>query len=236
MALTDDQREFRARRIGSSDARRIMAGHWVEVWREKTGRAGPPCLDFVPAVQIGIATEHLHARFYTFRTGIGVYPADHGTYVHPDHDHIVANLDFLTWSALPADPLEPTDTILEAKFHSGPMTDEDLAEKYYWQVQHQMLVSGFRQGVLSVLRPSGYSFLEIPHSEADAETLLETLQAFWWHVENDLEPADPSPVEPPISIGCRCSTCRCTTASSWSAPFWSITTRASKPTARPRPS
>jgi len=197
MALTDDQREFRARRIGSSDARRIMAGHWVEVWREKTGRAGPPCLDFVPAVQIGIATEHLHARFYTFRTGIGVYPADHGTYVHPDHDHIVANLDFLTWSAPPADPLEPTDTILEAKFHSGPMTDEDLAEKYYWQVQHQMLVSGFRQGVLSVLRPSGYSFLEIPHSEADAETLLETLQAFWWHVENDLEPADPLPVEPP---------------------------------------
>ena len=34
-------------------------------------------------------------------------------------------------------------------------------------------------------------------SEADAATLLETLQAFWWHVENDLEPADPLPVEPP---------------------------------------
>jgi len=27
--------------------------------------------------------------------------------------------------------------------------------------------------------------------------LLETIQAFWWHVENDLEPGEPLPVEAP---------------------------------------
>ena len=138
---------------GSSDAVRIMAGDWTALWREKTGREEAPRLDFVPAVQIGIATEHLHPRFYTFRTGIGACPADHRTYVHPRFDHIVANLDFMTWGEPPLDPAEPPDTILEAKFHSGFKTDEDLATKYYWQLQHQMMVSGFPRSVLSVLRP-----------------------------------------------------------------------------------
>ncbi|UEM22521.1 YqaJ viral recombinase family protein [Skermanella mucosa] len=197
MALSKDQVEFRARRLGSSDAVRVMAGHWTELWREKTGRAAPPRLDFVPVVQIGIATESLHARFYTYRTGIGAYPAGHRTHVHPDHDHIVANLDFLTWGAPPADPTAAPDTILEAKFHSGFKTDEDLAERYYWQMQHQMMVSGLARCVLSVLRPTGYSFLTVERNEADAALLLETIQAFWWHVENDLEPADPLPVEAP---------------------------------------
>jgi predicted phage-related endonuclease len=197
MALSEEQKEFRASRIGSSDAVRIMAGDWTMLWREKTGRIEPPRLDFVPAVQIGIATEHLHPRFYTFRTGIGAYPADHRTYVHSRFDHIVANLDFMTWGVPPADPTELPDTILEAKFHSGFKTDEDLAARYYWQIQHQMMVSGFPRCILSVLRPSGYSCLTVERSDADAAVLLQTIQAFWWHVENDVEPGDPLPVEAP---------------------------------------
>ena len=197
MALSEDQREFRAGRIGSSDAVRIMDGDWTSLWREKTGRTEQPRLDFVPAVQIGIATEHLHPRFYTFRTGIGAYSADHRTYVHPRFDHIVANLDFMTWGTPPRDPMEPPDTILEAKFHSGFRTDEDLATKYYWQLQHQMMVSGFPCSILSVLRPSGYSCLTVERNDSDAGLLLETIQAFWWHVENDIEPGDPLPVEAP---------------------------------------
>ena len=197
MALSEDQREFRAGRIGSSDAVRIMDGDWTSLWREKTDRAEQPRLDFVPAVQIGIATEHLHPRFYTFRTGIGAYPAEHRTYVHPRFDHIVANLDFMTWETPPRDPMEPPDTILEAKFHSGFKTDEDLATKYYWQLQHQMMVSGYAHCILSVLRPTGYSCLTVERNDSDAGLLLETIQAFWWHIENDIEPGDPLPVEAP---------------------------------------
>jgi hypothetical protein len=197
MAISDDQKMFRARRLGSSDATRIMAGEWLEVWREKTGRIDLPCLDFVPAVQIGVATESLHARFYTFKTGIGCYPANEKTQIHPDYEFIVANLDFLTWSEPPDDPMEPADTLLEAKFHGGFKSDEELAEQYYWQLQHQMLVSGFGRAILSVLRPSGYSTMPIDRNEADIGILLETLRAFWWYVESDLEPADPLPVEAP---------------------------------------
>jgi predicted phage-related endonuclease len=197
MAISREQRDSRAGKLGSSDAPRIMAGRWVEVWREKTGRAAPPNLDFVPSVQIGIATEPLHAKFYTQKTGIGCYPAGERTYAHPDHAFIVAHLDFLTWTEPNGHYDQAADAILEAKFHSGIKTDEELAEQYYWQLQHQMLVTGLAQAVLSVLRPTNYSTIRVPRSESDVTTLLETLRAFWWHVENDVEPSDPLPVEPP---------------------------------------
>lgn len=197
MAISGEQREARMGKLGSSDAPRIMAGFWVELWREKTGRTAPPNLDFVPPVQIGIATEPLHAKFYTQKTGIGCYPAGERTYVHPEHAFIVAHLDFLTWTEPNGHYDQAADMILEAKFHSGTKTDEELAEQYYWQLQHQMLVTGLSHSVLSILRPASYAAIRVPRSERDVATLLETLRAFWWHVENDVEPNDPPPVEAP---------------------------------------
>jgi len=197
MAISDRQREFRRRRLGSSDATRIMAGDWYELWLEKTGRTDAPRLDHVPAVQIGISTEHLHPHFWYRRTGIPALPADGRSYTHPVHDWIVCHPDFLTWSMVPPDPFVRPDTILEAKFCSGPDSDEDLAERYYWQVQHQLLVTGHQNAVLSILRPSTYSSIPVPPNRADQERLLETLTAFWWHVENDVEPGDPLPVPAP---------------------------------------
>ncbi len=198
MALTEEQHALRAARIGSSDAVRIMAGRWREVWCEKTGRAEPPSLDMVPAVQIGVATEALHPRFYSHRTGIECRPAGERSFVHPEHEFLVAHLDFLTWYAIPSDPEVPADTILEAKFHAGLKSDEELAQRYFWQLQHQMFVTGHRRAVLSVLRPSSYSFLPVDWDEDAVAALLTTLQAFWWHVENDVEPgADAFRVEAP---------------------------------------
>ena len=197
MAISAAQRSLRAGKLGSSDARHVMAGRWKELWREKTGRTQPTCLDFVPAVQIGIATEPLHARFFTRATGIGCLPADAETYVHPRYEFLVAHLDFLTWREPVGPFLDPPDTILEAKFCGGPQLDEELVETYYWQLQHQMMVGGLWNAVLSILRPSGYSWIEVPFDEAQANLLLETELAFWWHVEQDEEPGDPLAVEAP---------------------------------------
>ncbi|HYE51548.1 MAG TPA: YqaJ viral recombinase family protein [Azospirillaceae bacterium] len=196
MAIDQTQREYRSRRIGSSDAVRIMAGDWRDVWLEKTGRTAPADLDFVAAVQIGIATEHLHPRFWQRRTGIGSFPA-RDTAVHPEYGWLVAHPDFLTWREAPLDPFAPPDTILEAKFCGSPKDDSELAEQYYWQIQHQLLVTGLKQAVLSILRPGGYSWVDVPGSAADQALLLETLKAFWWHVETDTEPGDPLPVAAP---------------------------------------
>jgi hypothetical protein len=198
MAISDQQREFRIGKLGSSDAPRIMAGRWHELWLEKTGRAESADLSFVPAVQIGIATERLHAGFYAHRTGIPCEPAGEGSFTHPEHTFLVAHPDFLSWTEQPRQPDTPPDCLVEAKFHGGPKSDEELAERYYWQIQHQLLVTGFRQAVLSVLRPGAYSLLPVARNETDIAVLLQTLQAFWWHVANDVAPQDPfAAIDPP---------------------------------------
>ncbi len=188
MAISEEQLAFRADRLGSSDALQLMAGAWRAVWEQKTRRATLPDLDLVPSVQIGIATEPLHARFYTHHTGIASRPSEE-TLVHPDFPFIVANLDFLTWRRAEEESL-PCNTLIEAKFHGGSRRDEDLAERYYWQVQHQLLVSGLEHAVLSILRPASYSLVRIARNERDIAALLDTLHAFWWYVENDVEPSD----------------------------------------------
>jgi predicted phage-related endonuclease len=201
VAISEEQRVLRAARLGSSDGRRLMAGQWREVWEEKTGRREPPDLGQVPCVQIGVVTEPLHARFYTHRTGIPCRPAE-GTLVHPEFHFIVAHPDFLTWRRL-EDMGGPSDTLLEAKFHAGTKSDGELAQQYYWQVQHQLLVSGLSCAVLSVLRPTSYSLLPVERSARDIAALLDTLHAFWWYVENDVEPADAAPAPAPAVEGGR---------------------------------
>ncbi len=210
MAITEAQRAERAGRIGSSDATRIMAGDWLALWREKTGRTAPANLDLVVAVQIGIVTEPLHARFVEHATGVPCVAAQDG-WVHPEHDWMVAHPDFLTWDAAALDgtdgggppaPDTAPDTVVEAKFTGGFLSDAELAQRYHWQLQHQFMVTGLRRGLLSILRPNGHALLRVGRVDEDCATLMETLSAFWWHVANDVEPADPLPVAaPPAAAG-----------------------------------
>ncbi len=192
MAISEAQRALRAGRIGSSDATRVMAGDWLALWREKTGRAEPDNLDLVAAVQIGIATEFLHPRFVEHATGIACVAATDSVF-HAEHDWMVAHPDFLTRSA----PGGDLDTIVEAKFNGGFQTDRDLARRYHWQLHHQLAVMGLERGVLSILRPTGHSMVAIARRPDDVERLIETLEAFWWHVVNDVEPSDPLPMDGP---------------------------------------
>ncbi|SMH44982.1 YqaJ viral recombinase family protein [Azospirillum agricola] len=192
MAITEAQRALRAGRIGSSDATRVMAGDWLALWREKTGRAERDNLDLVAAVQIGIATEALHPRFVEHATGLACVAAT-DSYVHAEHDWMVAHPDFLTRSAPDGD----LDTIVEAKFNSGFQSDLDLARRYHWQLQHQLAVMGLERGLLSILRPTGHAMVAVPRRADDVERLVETLEAFWWHVLNDVEPSDPLPMDGP---------------------------------------
>lgn len=198
MAISDAQRAVRAGRIGSSDATRIMAGDWLALWREKTGRTVPADLDLVAAVQIGIATEHLHPRFVEHATGVRCVAAE-DSWVHPDHDWMVAHPDFLTWEG--AERPSAPDMVVEAKFSGGFQSDADLAQRYHWQLQHQLTVMGLDRGLLSILRPNGHALVRVHRDEAGCDRLLETLHAFWWHVANDVEPCDPLPFDGPSYDG-----------------------------------
>lgn len=169
-----------------------MAGDWPALWREKTGRDQPADLDFVAAVQIGIAIEHLHPRFVARATGLSCVAAA-ATLVHPEFDWMVAHSEFFAWEgeATRGTP----DVIVEAKFSSGFQSNATLVERYWWKLQHQFLVTGMERGLLSILRPTGHEVERIERSGSDAGRLPDTLQAFRWHVANDIEPSGQQPVD-----------------------------------------
>lgn len=189
MAISEAQRALRTGRVGSSDATRVMAGDWLSLWREKTGRTEAENLDFVAAVQIGIATEPLHPRFVERATGVPCIAAE-STWTHPEQDWMVAHPDFLSWESPQQDRQAP-DLLVEAKFTAGFQSDAELAQRYHWQLQHQFAVTGLRRGLLSILRPSGHSLVRVERQDTEIERLIGTLSAFWWHVVNDVEPGDP---------------------------------------------
>lgn len=197
--LSDAQRQARARRIGASDARRIMAGEWLEVWQEKTGRRAEEDLSQNILVQIGIATEPLHARLFTERTGIPVVDGGFKTFTHQTFGWACAHPDFLTWGEHHYDYPE-WDCLLEAKFNAGFQTIEEVAEYNYWQLAHQMWVTERRRAVLSLIQPrkDGYSWLTLERDEDRIDQLVRTLQQFWWHVETDTQPQGQGAfIEPP---------------------------------------
>lgn len=166
--------------VGGSDAGKIMAGDWYELWLLKTGRAEPDDLTWVLPVQIGIITEDLNRRWFEHHTGIEVstFGCDH--LVHPDLQFMRANLDGFCHGG-----------IFEAKHTSAFGRPNEIISRYYPQLQHNMLVAGLPVAYLSVffgtLKWEYFTIEADPEYQAD---LMAREAEFWAHVEQDTPPAD----------------------------------------------
>lgn len=183
--LTPAQLKARAKGIGGSDAKKIMAGLWLELWNEKTGRVKPDDLSNVLPVQMGNWTEELNAYWYTKQTGITVNRAKkikEATMVHPVHRFMVCNLDGLAI-------IDARARVWDAK-HTNPFNpDNQILDDSYAQMQHNIEVSGTEGAELSVfygnLRWARFSI------ERDRDYISELLQReeeFWSYVQKDTPP------------------------------------------------
>lgn len=201
------QRTLKA--IGGSDAHRIIAGKWHQLWLEKSGRDHPPDLDAVLPVQMGKATEWFHRLWYSRQTGHPLHST--GTYIslptnwtitgnintcpwsgwvtrelqHPEFRQLVCNLDAWRWVSDSSGPR----VVIDFK-HTGEGTqDHYLIDRYAAQVRHNMFVTGTRMGELSVLFGNKrWKVLPIDFDAAWLDQYLEACEAFLWHLNNDAEP------------------------------------------------
>ena len=165
--------------IGGTDAIRLAAGEWKNLWLEKTGKVEREDLSGVLPVQLGIFTEEFNRRWYQEVSGERVVSIGQ-VFTHPQYDYIYGSLDGIA-----------KGKVFEAK-HINPFVKEDkIIEKYYPQVQHYMMVTGFSKAVLSVLR--GTMAYNIYHVEADKkfqQKLEIACHIFWFYVVNDIEPPE----------------------------------------------
>jgi predicted phage-related endonuclease len=184
--------ERRCLGIGGSDATRIMAGDWLALWEEKTGRRGPPDLSDVLAVQLGAYTESFNLFWFQRKTQVAVSTVDCEGLRHKQYGFMQANLD--AWAG--------ANGLVECKHTNGFAKAEEIVSRSYWQCLHYLAVTGSEQAYLSVIfGNSKWDYFEIARSTEDIALLIQRENTFWEHVTTDTPPPTTSPaVKVPVQL------------------------------------
>ena len=167
---TNGRRHF----IGGSDARIIMgddANALLRLWHEKRGEFEPADLTDELVVQLGLATEELNRAWYERQSGHHVSQRQARKF----HQTI-------TWMAATLDGLiEETGAVFEAKFMlPWSFSEQAAVEKHMAQLQHNMMVVGSKNSVLSVITGAGKWFeIAIPADPVYQTAMMYAERAFW---------------------------------------------------------
>ena len=165
--------------IGGTDAIRITEGTWKDLWLEKIGKVERKDLSGVLPVQLGIFTEEFNRRWYQEVTKERVVNIG-DIFTHPQYDYIYGSLDGVA-----------KGKVFEAKHVNAFVKDQNIIDKYYAQVQHYMMVTGFSKAVLSMLRGNlGYNIFTIERDKPFQRKLEIACHLFWFHVMNNIEPPE----------------------------------------------
>lgn len=187
--LTPEQLKERRKGIGASDARKIVDGAWHQLWLEKTGKVEAEDLSGVWPVQLGSHTESLNLDWYERVVGRKV--DRRGEPVICVEYHILrCTLDGYD---------ETAGAVVEAKHVNAYSKIDDVRARYVPQCQHQMICTGAKNAVLSVIIGANEPVLElIEYDEFFAAEYVEKCYQFWKHVEDNTPPSDGAPIaEPP---------------------------------------
>jgi putative phage-type endonuclease len=173
--------------VGSSEAAKIMAGDWHELWLEKTGRIEPDNLDDILAVQMGSYTEELNVFWFSKQTGLDVRIVKERM-THADYPHMHCELDGVTDKGP-----------VECKHTSAWSKPDELLTRYFWQLQHQLAITGDTQIYLSVFFGNQkWEFFEVARDDKLIDELIVKEAEFWEMVRTDKAPTNPEAVAAPV--------------------------------------
>jgi predicted phage-related endonuclease len=169
--------------VGGSDARIIMGrdeAALLRLWREKRGEAESEDLSGNLVVQLGNATEELNRSWYERNTGHNVGDVQRRVQ-HSAIPWMAATLDGI---------VEGTGAVFEAKFMlPWSFSEEDAAEKYMAQLQHNMWVTHLRSAVLSIITGGGkWVEITIPMDPLYLSLLVSAEKKFWRCVQSGEPP------------------------------------------------
>ena len=182
LGLTTDQKDFRKRIIGGSDANILMSGNderILQLWKEKRGEAESEDLSDVLQVQLGSWTEAFNRSWFNKKTKRTVTNGG-DQMICLDYPFMGCTLDGLT---------DNKTVLWEAKHVSAFAKDEEVLEKYIPQLTHNMIVCGLSAATLSVIFGNHrYEVFDIMMDEDYAAQLIEVERNFWDCVQNNIQP------------------------------------------------
>jgi predicted phage-related endonuclease len=184
--LSKEELAARRRGIGGSDARRIMDGDWLNLYLEKIGEKEEEYDEFAIPPNIGHATEAFNRKLTGHKINLPI-EGPCVTIAHPIETHMLCHLD--------GRGRHPVKGPFAAEFkHVNQFAKKDgvehQVERYYWQLQHNLFVGGFRHLIFGVF--FGTLDHDIIWVEPDTPKLNELLDAereFWDHVERRKPPS-----------------------------------------------
>ena len=211
--------------ISATDARRLMRGQGVELWREKKGLQKPEDLSGVLRVQLGVVTEAFNLRWWqrnhdasklivsvnsvydkmpttTPQAQLRSKTSGNGgyyEYVNDSRDWQTCTPDGVVWEAE-----HKAIGLIEAK-HTRAIGDGNepyaVVQANYWQFVHQMMVTGFDKTFVSVLYGNDeWRPFVVQRNEDDIATLLGAELLFLRELEGDTPPGFvvEAPIDRPI--------------------------------------
>ena len=160
----------------------------VRLWQEKRGEIEPADLSGELIVQLGLVTEALNRAWFERNSGHRVGQVQCRK-VHPSIVWMAATLDGLVGE---------TGAVFEAKFML-PWSFSELAaaEKHMAQLQHNMMVVGSKNAVLSIITGGG-KWVEIAISADPVyQTAMMYAERAFWRAVSSGEPPRLFHAEPP---------------------------------------
>ncbi len=192
VGLTPEQIAKRGNRIGGSDATIIMSGDDMKIhrlWQEKTGKIERENLDGVLPVVFGQFTEPLNLYWFEQQTGREV----------TDDGKELADAS-APWRTCTLDGL--TDggaTVFEAKCVNAFSKEDEVLQKYWPQLSHNMAVCGLENAVLSVfIGTMKWIYRDVVADPFYADLLMEAEAAFWQAMQADVPPKALPTIAAPI--------------------------------------
>jgi len=182
MALTAEQKLFRSKLLGGSDANTIMGGneeYLMNLWLTKTGQKEDDDLSDNLNVQMGTFTEPFNIQWFTKQTNRVV--TDNGIQrISSSHKFMGCTLDGITDDGM---------TVFEAKHVSAFAKDDEILDRYYPQLTHNMLVCGLEKAVLSVFFGNGkWEKFDVSLDALYSDILIGAEAKFWDCVEKKVPP------------------------------------------------
>ena len=188
MEIKQEAKFDRRTGIGGSDATRLYEGDWYQLWSEKVGETPPADLSDVLPVQMGVATENFNISWYEKQTG-NVVTYCQQFLQHPKYDYMYAHIDGVINTANNKALTE--DAILECKHTNAFSNPQKCLDKYIAQIQHYLMVSGFKKAYMSVFFGNmKYEIIEVEANEKFQTKLTAAEVLFWYYVKNKKTPPD----------------------------------------------
>ena len=214
--LTPEEKAERRTGIGGSDAAKVMAGDWHELWLQKTGRKEPEKIMSDWNYVWRMATETLQLDWFEHTTGRSIVRRNTvaRSSVYP----------FMraTFDGIIGDAREP----INAKHLSGWTRDARnwAVDKYVWQMIHETVVEmppTMTSWITLIVGEKEPELIPIEADPVSVDRLIAAEEEFWGYVQRD-EPPDGKASVAPIVEWDRMRSVNMATSNSWAeyAEMW----------------